>query len=195
MKRIFILFALGIASFSLYGQRSDGVMAIQLHYGISEGRGQQNNFFGLFNEPKASMGGIGLSYTVGNKGFLVDANLFFQDYYVDKDKFNLPYQLYGINLQGGWSYENLEFMYINLKAGGFIGIEKVNNGEKTGAYGIPLKNSVENFTYGVILTPEIEVKLYRNLFLTLQGNQYWNIGSKYANLKFSTELGLKYYIN
>ena len=47
MKRFFILFALGIASFSLYGQRSDGVMAIQLHYGISEGRGQQNNFFGL----------------------------------------------------------------------------------------------------------------------------------------------------
>lgn len=193
--RNFLLFTLVIASISLYGQRRDGVVAIHLHYGLTEGKGQVSNFFGFFNEPKASMGGVGLSYILGNKGFLVDTNLFFQDYYVDKDKLNLPYQLYGLNLQGGWSYEKIRFMYINLKAGGFIGLEKINNGEKNGAYGIPLKNPVENFTYGVVLTPEVEIKLYRNLFLTLQGNQYWNIGSKYANLKFSTELGLKYYLN
>lgn len=194
MRKIIFIMVL-LFSIGGYAQRRDGIMAIQLHYGISEGKGQMNKFFGLFNEPKASMGGVGLSYIAGNKGFLVDANLFFQDYYVDKEKLNLPYQLYGINLQGGWSYEKLEFIYINLKAGGFIGLEKINNGEKLGIYGIPLKNSVENFTYGMVFTPEIEIALYRNLFLIVQGNQYWNVGSKYANLKFSTELGLKYYLN
>ena len=185
--RNFLLFTLVIASISLYGQRKENGWALQARYGIMEGKGETSGIASELN--------FGTSVTIGKRGALAEANLFLQDYYVDKDNLNLPYKLYGLNALGGWSYEGVRNFYFNIKGGVFIGVENVNNGNTTESqFGTPLAHPINGFTYGFLVAPEVEIKVWDRLTLLVNFNQYWNRGSEYANWKYSVNAGLKYYL-
>ena len=193
MKKIafLILVVLGTTS---YAQRKAGGWAVQARYGLMEGKGQMNSFWGAFPEGQATSGAIGANVLIGNKGLMAEGNFFMNDYFVDKDNFNLPYRLYGLNILGGWSYEGFRKIYLNFKGGGFIGIENVNNGKQTeNIYEILLPNSVDAFTYGMLIIPEVEIKIWNKLSGLVSFSQYWNIGSKYSHFKYDVNLGVKWY--
>lgn len=194
IKSILVI-AMILVNMSVYAQRKAGGLAIQGKFGLMEGKGLMNNFWGAFPEGQATNFSLGINRLQGNKGFMFETNLFVHDFYVDSNNLNLPYRLIGLNLLGGWSYEKIHAIDFNFKAGVFAGNEKINNGKITeNEYEIPLNNSVSNFTYGAILNPEIEFKIWSNLHGILSFSQYWYLGSKYANWKYSVELGLKWYL-
>jgi hypothetical protein len=190
MRKIILVMVL-LFSIGGYAQRKNDGWSIQGHYGIMKGEGQISKF--------ASTASVGVSHYPGSKGFLIEANLFVNDSYVDKDKFNLPYRLYGLNVIGGWSYENLQPVFINLKAGLIGGFEQVNNGNKTTNWnnleGVPLQVDTDKFVYGAVISPEIELAIWRNLSGTVSFSQYWNLRSDVSEWKYSGNIGLKWYLN
>lgn len=190
MRKIILVMVL-LFSIGGYAQRKNDGWAIQGHYGIMKGEGQISKF--------ASTASLGVSHYPGSKGFLIEANLFVNDSYVDKDKFNLPYRLYGLNVIGGWSYENLQPVFINFKAGLIGGFEQVNNGNKTTNWnnleGVPLQVDTDKFVYGAVISPEIELAIWRNLSVTVSFSQYWNLRSDVSEWKYSGNIGLKWYLN
>lgn len=184
-----------LTSVSVNAQRKAGGLAIQGKFGLMEGRGQMNNFWGAFPEGQATSFSLGINRLQGNKGAMFETNVFVNDFYVDEDNLNLPYRLIGLNILGGWSYEKMRFIDFNFKVGVFAGNEKINNGKITeNEYQIPLKKSVSNFTYGAVFNPEMEFKIWANLHGILAFSQYYYIGSKYADWKYSVDLGVKWYL-
>ena len=107
--------------------------------------------------------------------------------------------MYGLNVIGGWSYENLQPVFINLKAGLIGGFEQVNNGNKTTNWnnleGVPLQVNTDKFVYGAVISPEIELAIWRNLSGTVSFSQYWNLRSDVSEWKYSGNIGLKWYLN
>lgn len=185
MKKIFYLLSVVVPLFSFAQQTN--TIALQANIGLMNGKGE-------FIGNNASNISLGAQFFVRNGDYFIESNLFMQDYFVDKEKFNLPYQLYGLSVLGGYSYE-MGKLYLNFKGGGFIGKEKVNRGKDIEeVHGTFLKNSVNSFTYGVVVSPEFEFRIWEKLNGVANFNQYWNIKSKYADWKYSINLGLKYYL-
>ena len=186
--KIKLLVGVLLLSIGSFAQRKNDGWAIQSHYGIMEGKGQMSNY--------ASTASIGVNFFPGSRGYLVESNLMIHDYFVDKDNLNLPYKLYGLNVMGGWSYENLSPFFLNLKAGAFVGIERINNGkDRDNLYGILLPIDVTKFTYGAVISPEAEIVIWKRLTGLLCFSQYWNIKSEVSEWKYSVELGIKWYLN
>lgn len=195
MKKIVLFIFTIFLINSAYGQRQAGGWAIQGKFGLMEGRGQMNTFWGAFPEGQAVSTSIGVNTLIGNKGTMFEANLFMNDYFVDKDNFNLPYRLYGLSALGGWSYEKVRKFYFNLKGGTFAGIERVNGGnDKEANTGATFANSVSNFVYGVLVMPEVEYSVYNKITLTVSYTQYWKPSSKWSRFSYGLELGVKYYL-
>lgn len=179
----------------MQAQRQDGGWAVQGKFGIMEGKGQMNSFFGAFPEGQATSAQIGVNLLVGNKGLMAEANFFMNDYFVDTTNFDLPYRLYGLNVLGGWSYEGFRKLYLNFKGGAFAGIERINNGnDRDSVTKGKYKNSVRGLTYGIVLNPELEIVLYKKLSLTISSSQYWHPSNKWTKFQHSGDIGLKYYL-
>ncbi|GIJ95390.1 hypothetical protein CAPN002_26080 [Capnocytophaga stomatis] len=194
MKKVIFLILVVLGT-TVHAQRKAGGWAIQARYGLMEGKGQMNSFFGAFPEGQATSGQVGVNLLIGNKGLMAEANLFMNDYFVDTTNFNLPYRLYGLNALGGWSYEGFRKLYLNLKAGAFAGIERINDGnDRENITGGKYRNSVAGLTYGIILNPELEIVLYRKLSLTISSTQYWHPSNKWTRFQHSGDIGLKYYL-
>lgn len=139
----------------------------------------------------------GYGQVFGDKGFLGKAEFFYSKYWVNYQKEQiLPYQKYGINVQGGWSYEELSPVFLNGFAGIFGAFEQVNNGKKTDpVYNAAIPSKVKQFTYGFTGTFEVEIILVRNLNLTADYTQFYDMKSKFSKGQYAVFGGLKYYIN
>ncbi len=193
-KLVFFIFTIFLIN-GAYAQRKAGGWAVQGDFGIMAGKGQMNKLFGAFPDGQATSASAGASVLIGNKGYLFETNLFMNDYFVDKDNFNLPYRLYGLNALGGWSYEGIRKIYLNFKAGGFIGIQKINNGnDKEATTGATYPNSVSGFAYGILISPELEFLIYRNITLKASYSQYWQPSGKWSKFQYGFEFGVKYYL-
>lgn len=195
MKKLLLL-ALTFISIGTFAQRQDKGLAIQGRFGIMEGQGQMNSFFGAFPKGKATSFSLGVGMPIGTKGFITEANIFFHDFtipYKEIEK-DLTRHFYGANLLAGWSYTDIQPLYLNLKAGGFAGFELVNNGNNhIEELGAKFPNDTKGFNYGVVISPEVEVILARKITATLTYSQYINLNSQWNKQQYSLELGLKYY--
>jgi hypothetical protein len=188
MKKILYIFAIFATTISL-AQRQDDSWAIQARGGLLMGKGS-GDLLG-----SASSFEIGGSYYLKG-GWMIEGNFTLDDFMVDLDKRKLPYQVYSFNPMGGWSWEATNILYMNFKIGGILGFEKVNKNEPTDPiYGakLPYPNEKNNFIYGFILSPEMEVRLYKGLSLLVNPYQNWYKGSKYADWKGGLRAGIKYY--
>lgn len=187
-KKIFLmLFVLGYIGI-VKAQRQAGGWAVQGRYGIMGGKGEVSSY--------ASSFGVGLNKTIGNKGMLIEGNMIFHDFKIPYEELNRDFtrQFYGLNILTGWSYENFYPLYLNFKVGGFLGYEIVNKGNKfddVNQVSIPI--NVNNFNYGIVVSPEIEVILTNFLTLGITFSQYWNVSSKWNKQQYSLEMGIKYY--
>lgn len=187
MKK-FLLFTLVFASFSIYAQRRSNGWALQARYGLMQGKG---DIMGNAVETN-----LGTSITIGNKGVLAELNLFAQDFSFEHKelKKEIPYQLYGLNVMGGWSYEGIRKLYLNFKAGGFAGYSIVNKGDaKEDVYGTTFVNPVKGITYGVVGSPEVELVIFRKLTATASYTQYFYPNDKWIRWQYTVNAGLKLY--
>lgn len=176
-----ILFSIGT-----FAQRKASGYALRTSAGIMKGKGEILKEIG-------STASIGFSHIIGNTLFLVDADFVIKDFSTEYENQDLYNRFYGLKLQGGYSIEKLEPLYFNFKAGVFSGFEQVNKGKETeNLYGIKLPHPVDNFVYGIAVTPEVEVVLYKKLNLIVNYSQYLGMKSKYAKWYYSVEAGIKY---
>lgn len=196
MKKIFFLLMLS-SVICAYSQRQEGGIAFQGRFGIMDGKGTMNNFFGLSKENKASFASAGMSMLLGDEGlYSFDANLIAKDMTIIHDDINqrLPIRVYGLEALGGYSFEDFEPLFINLKGGGFVGYQVVNKGEtKSALYGSQINNT-KGIVYGAVISPELELIIWQNLGILVSFNQYYYINNKWLKFNYSVNLGLKYYL-
>lgn len=187
MKKVLVVLGLFLfCIISSYGQRRAGGYALKTSVGIMRGKGEILQEIG-------STASLGMSHIIGNSHFLVDVDFVLKDFSTEYQEQNLYNRFYGMKLQGAYTIENLEPLYINFKVGGFAGFEQVNKGKLTeNVYGIALPHPVDNFVYGVVASPEIEIILLRKLNFIVNYSQYFGISSKYTDLYYSVEAGIKY---
>lgn len=186
--RKFSIFSLMLASvFSFSQGRRANQSAVNLQYGFVLPSKEAGEF---------QLKG-GYNHVIGDKGILAKAELTYQKYHVGYiDDQILPYEKYGITAGAGWSYENLHPFYVNLYAGIYGGMEKVNNGiSKDPKYEAEIPYSLNNFIYGVNINPEIEVFVTRRFSVVLDYTQNIQFGSKFSKSNNFVNGGLKYYIN
>lgn len=188
MKKVFLLASLSISMIALAQGRRADQSGIHAQYG----------FIPAKNEIKAGyMGKMGYNRIIGEKGFLGKAEVFYQKNQVSYlDNQILPYQRYGINVNAGYSYEGLYPVYFNVYAGVFGAFENVNKGVKTDPlYNATIPTKVNNFTYGINGSTEVEVILARKLSFILDYTQYYDFKSKFSKSNYAIFGGIKYYVN
>lgn len=189
MKKIAITtFLLMAVSITAQGRRANQ-SAAQIAYGVMpDAEKSQGNSFML----KA-----GYSRVIGEKGFLGKAEAFYQKYgvgYIDEQI--LPYQKIGISAQAGWSFENLSPFFLNIYLGGFAAHETVNEGEnKDLLYQAEIPEKVKGMTYGINGGVEAELIIYKNISLTVDYSQYYDLKSKFSETSYAIFGGLKFYFN
>lgn len=189
MKKV-ILLVLGLISGAIYAQRAEDAIAIHAKAGIMKGKGE-------IVKDLASSVNLGLQWFVGQQGFLVEGGFFMQDFLIDYKPIGkeLPYRLYGLNVMGGWSLEDLNPLFFNVKAGGFAGYYLANNGnEKEDVYNTTLVNEVTGITYGAVTSLEAEVTIWKKLTGVASFSQYFYPNDKWIKWNYAVEAGLKWYL-
>lgn len=188
--KIKILALLLVYTTVTYAQRYENAFAIQAKYGIMKGEGQ-------IIKDIATASSLGGQLFIGQKGYFFESNLLFHDFSVDYkqvDK-NISYQLYGLNLMGGWSFENLEPFYFNIKAGGFAGYYIVNKGiDKDETYGTTFVNPVKGITYGALTALEAEIVIWKKLAGVVSYSQYFYPNDGWIRWQYAIEAGFKWYM-
>lgn len=189
MKKI-VLFVFALIAGSVYAQRAENAVAIHAKAGIMKGKGE-------LIKDVASATNLGVQWYIGQRGFLIEGNAILQDFSVEHKELQLeiPYTLYGVNIMGGWSYEDLNPFFVNLKLGGFAGLYQANKGdEKESVYGSTLASPVKGFTYGAVGEVEGEITIWRNLTGVVSFSQYFYPNDKWIKWNYAIQAGFKYYL-
>jgi len=196
MKQIFFLVAIVISSIT-YAQRNDNAITIQAKAGVMEVLKWKGDGKGELIKDLPTTASLGTQWFIGQRGYFVEGNAIMQDFSINHTELNkaIPYQLYGLNIMGGWSFENLHPLYINLKAGGFGGYYTVNKGKrKEDVYGTTFTNPVEGISYGAIASAELEIVIWKRLSGVLSYGQYFYVNDKWIRWQYTAEVGLKWYL-
>lgn len=195
MKKIVFLMLITLSSIT-YAQRTDGGISIQAKFGLLETLQGKKEGKGELIKDMSSFGSLGVQYLIGQAGAFLEANALMKDfsiYYEEIDK-PIPYRLYGLNVMGGWSYEDLNPFYINLKIGGFGGYAIINKGEnKDGIYNTTFDNSVKGLSYGAVGSVEGEIVIWKKLTGVIAYEQYFYPKDKWIRWQYGINAGLKYY--
>ncbi|AZB02427.1 hypothetical protein EG359_22475 (plasmid) [Chryseobacterium joostei] len=188
-KRLYIIVLLFIALlFNAQGRRAEQ-SGIHAAYGfIPSGDSLKKNSF---------MAIAGYNHVLGDKGFLAKAEVF---YHKTNVKYTgnqlLPYEKYGLNISGGYSYEGLYPVFINAYVGAFAAYEKVNEGkERDPKFNAIIPEKVTGFVYGISGSAELEIVLARKISLIGNYTQFYDIKSKFSKSNYAIFTGLKFYIN
>lgn len=183
------------------------LLAVLSFSSVAFAQGRRENQSGVHGQfgymfPKSEMkagymGKLGYNRVLGDKGFLGKAEVFYHTYevgYIDNQI--LPYQKYGINVNGGYSYEGLYPVYLNAWGGVYGALENVNNGSKIDPkYSAIIPAKVSGFTFGITGSAEAEVVVARNISFILDYTQYYDFKSKFSKSNYGIFGGIKYYIN
>lgn len=139
----------------------------------------------------------GYRKVIGNSGVLGKIEGFYQDYKIEyRSNQILPYQKYGLALNGGYSYENLAPFFINIYAGAYGAYEFVNNGsERDPKFNALIPVKVKGFVYGLSGSVELEIILARKLSFIADYTQYYDFKSDFSKSNYAFFGGLQYYIN
>lgn len=139
----------------------------------------------------------GYGKVLGNKGIIGKVEGFYQKYdikYLDDQI--LPYNKYGINVSGGYSYEGLVPVFINIYGGVFGAYESANDGKQYDPlYNSEISKNVKGFVYGLSGSIEVEFVLANKLSLIADYTQYYDLKSQFSKSNFAFFGGIKYYIN
>lgn len=190
MRKAFLLLAMCLVAFSLKAQRVSDVISLKATGGAVK-----------FADLKAT---LGVNKMIGDTPFFLEGEVFYLRFPIEGREVSDSHHqerwekstLYGLKFGAGWSYEELNPVFFNFKASGFAGYEGVNHGgDKKGYDGIELPYPVNNFVYGAVVSPELEVALGEKVSLCLAFSQYVNLGSKYSHYFTSLEIGVKFYFN
>lgn len=187
MKKLFFLFSCMVCMVA-FGQRSKNVVSLHGKVGYMEGKG-------ILMQDFASSATFGVQQLLG-KGYLWEANLFAQDFSVTHKELEntIPYSLYGLNVMGGWSLENLNPLYFNFKIGGFGGYYVANRGEDVEKeFGTTFTNSVKGITYGALAEAEAEVILLGRLSAVGSFTQFFYPKDNWITWNYTVQAGLKFY--
>lgn len=196
MKQIFFLVAIVISAIT-YAQRNDNAITIQAKAGVMETLKWKGDGKGELIKDLPTTASLGTQWFIGQRGYFVEGNAIMQDFSINHTELNkaIPYQLYGLNIMGGWSFENLHPLYINLKAGGFGGYYTVNKGKrKEDVYGTTFTNPVEGISYGATASAELEIVIWKRLSGVLSYGQYFYVNDKWIRWQYTAEVGLKWYL-
>lgn len=189
MKEKILVMTLLVFAFLANAQgRRDGQSAVHAQYGYIMDKDSLTGGF---------MAKAGYTRVMGDKGFLGKAEAFYQDYKVSYiDNQILPYQKYGLSVQGGYSYEGLAPVFLNGWVGAYGAFEKVNNGNQNDPlYNANIPEKVSGITYGLTGSAEVEIMVVRNLSILVDYTQYYDLRSKFSKSNYAFFGGLKYYIN
>lgn len=184
-KTLFIVGLFTAMSVNAQGRR-DGQSAIHANYGFPLGKkGNQSEM----------MVKAGYSRTFGDKGILGKAEFFYKTYgvsYIDSNP--LPYQMYGVNVNAGYSFEKLQYVYLTAYAGLYGGFEVVNkNNPKEPTHGQTINGELRGFRYGISASAEVEVPVIRNFSIIADYTQFFNLTSKFSKAIGTVNGGVKYY--
>lgn len=196
MKRIFFLITVALSTIT-YAQRNNNALAIQAKVGVMEVLKWKGEGKGQIIKDLPTTASLGVQWFIGQKGYFLEGNAIFQDFSITHNEINkeLPYQLYGLNIMGGWSLEQLNPLYINLRAGGFAGYYSVNKGERReNVYGTAFVNPVEGITYGAIGAAELEIVIWQKLSGIVSYSQYFYAKDNWIRWQYAAQAGLKYYL-
>ena len=189
MTKKFILWVFLSLPIIIFGQRYDNSVALQAKFGIMKGEGQ-------IVKNLATTGQIGVQWFFGQKGYFLEGNAIMQDFSIDYEeiKATIPYRMYGVNIMTGWSYEELNPVFFNIKAGGFAGYYIVNKRvDKDSVYMTTFVNSVRGISYGVVASAETEIVIWRKLTGVVSFSQYYYPMDKWIRWQYALEGGLKWY--
>lgn len=192
MKKTILLLSVMLAVISTaHAQRKSNGFAIKASAGLMKGVADEVILLKDFGTTFSA----GVSHNIRSSSYIIDADVIYQNFSTDYHGQTLPNRFYGLKLQAGYSIEEVMYpLIVNFKLGGFVGHEQVNNGIGEEKHGLPLPYPTSSMVYGAVLTPELEVVLYRKLCLLINASQYWNVGSKYAEWMYSFNAGLKVYL-
>lgn len=196
MRETILLLILSVLGGILYAQRADNAIALHAKFGTMETFKWKGEGKGQILKDLPSMASLGGQWFIGQKGYFFEGNFIMQDFSIDYEEINkvLPYRLYGINAMGGWSLEDLNPFYLNIKAGGFAGYYIVNNAEKKEeVYNTTFSNPVEGITYGAMGEVEAEMVIYKKLSGVFSYSQYYYPLDKWIRWQYATQVGLKWY--
>ncbi len=185
MRKLTFLFLI-ITTFAFAQRNSNGYSVFAKGGMISSSK-----LFGKFG------GSAGVSYVIGTKGFLTDVQVNYHLSDIDYNESTLPYQLLSLEFLGGYSIEkeSLYPFYFNFKGGFFMGYERINkDSEYEDLYSTKLPYETSNFSYGVSVSPEVEIIAYDNISAILSFTQYFNLKSDYNKSYYTAFVGLKYYL-
>lgn len=172
-------------------QRNENTIAVQAKYGITKSTD------GTVQGSIATS--LGVQIFKGKKGFFFEANTIYQNFrfrYYNQIEDKIPYQIYGLNAMAGYSYENLEYLFVNLKLGGFAGYYIANHGyEREQTYQTVLPNPVKGITYGAVGVAELEKVFWKNLAGVVSYSQYYYPKDKWIRWQYAIEIGVKWYFN
>lgn len=166
--------------------RREGQNSIQGQYGYMPNKGDLGGGTVL----KLEYGRV-----IGEKGILGRSGVFYQDYKVAYNRQLLPYQKYGVNVMAGYSYEGLYPVFLNAYIGGYAGYEIANKGVKKDTYGALIPTNVNNFTFGIVGTAEMEVILWERIGAVIDYTQYYDLKSKFSKSSYGINAGLKIYLD
>jgi hypothetical protein len=144
---------------------------------------------------KSIMGGY--AKILGDKGFMGKVEGFYQDLEVTySNKQILAYKKYGVNINGGYSYEGFYPVMINAWLGAFGGYEDVNKGNKTSPLTKEtIQEDVKGFVYGLSGSLEGEIFLTRKLSLLTTYSQFYDLKSKFSKSNYGFFGGFRFYID
>lgn len=191
MRKSIIFLSLCVAAAMSAQGRRDGQEAIAASYGFMPSK--SNSKTG--NEFTATFGYLKV---FGRDGWLLKADAVYQ-----KSHFNylgnqsLSLENYGINIQGGWTYEGLKPIYLQAYGGIFAAYQKANNGnDRDPLYGAKLSTKVNGPTYGLSGTAEVEIAIISTK-LSLLGNytQFYDLHSKFSKESYALFAGIRLYLN
>lgn len=188
-KRFYIIVLLLIAFlFNAQGRRAEQ-SGIHAAYGFipSSDSIKKNSFMVI----------AGYNHVLGDKGFLGKIEGFYQKTNVNYlGNQVLPYEKYGLNVSGGYSYEGLYPVFINAYVGAFAAYENVNNGnERDPKFNAVIPEKVKGFVYGISGSAELEVVLARKISIIGNYTQFYDLKSKFLKSNYGIFGGLKFYIN
>lgn len=188
-KKLLLLLMVLSSTFLFSQGRRDGQSSIQAEFGYMPTT--QNKYSGAY------MAKIGYSRVLGEKGFMLKGDFFYQDYEVDYlDNQILPYQKFGLTANVGYSYERLYPFFFNAWLGGYGGYENVNNAKQhDNLYNNKIPTKVEGFIYGLTGSAEVEVNVTNKLSLLFNYTQYYDLKSKFSESNYGLFGGLKFRIN
>lgn len=188
MKKI-VLFVFTLVSGVMFAQRSNDALAIHAKAGIMKGKGE-------LIKDVAGSANLGLQWFAGQKGFFIEGGFLLQDFQIKHEELNIdiPYTMYGVNVMGGWSFEDLNPLFLNAKIGGFAGYYIANKGEeKEAVYGTNLPE-VKGITYGALASAEAEIVIWRRLSGVASFSQYFYPNDKWIRWNYAIEAGFKFYL-